>query len=268
MRLISGLALLAGFYPMACAISAKRRTTLRHALAWASVAWAAWTIAALFPGNVVAGYIALVLSACAGIAVLGARRPGVGAWNFVVGGLLAVLLLPVASGLGAPRLEAPHLIFPGAILLVVVINYVPTTEVVAALLAGAALAMEFARVAGVAVPEAVLHAGRLFLALSPWIALWELRRMRPRRDVDRMWLAFRDSYGILWAHRVREQFNRSTASSGREERLGWNGLLPPSESGEQAVITLSALLKRFGTPTESDEALKRTATSDDLNGRA
>jgi len=33
---------------------------------------------------------------CAGVAVLGARRPGMTAWNFVVAGLLAVLLLPVA----------------------------------------------------------------------------------------------------------------------------------------------------------------------------
>jgi hypothetical protein len=42
-------------------------------------------------------YLALCLTGCVGVAVLGARRPGVGAWDFVLLGLLAVLLL-VAGG--------------------------------------------------------------------------------------------------------------------------------------------------------------------------
>ena len=39
------------------------------------------------------------------MAVWGRDGPGVGAWNFVVAGLLAVLLLPVLNGLGELRLE-------------------------------------------------------------------------------------------------------------------------------------------------------------------
>ena len=53
---------------------------------WAGGAWAAWVATTWAPGPL-ATYLALCLSACAGVAVLGARRPGVTAWNFVVAGL-------------------------------------------------------------------------------------------------------------------------------------------------------------------------------------
>ena len=51
-----------------------------------------------------AGYVALALTGCVAVAVLGARRPGAAAWNLVVGGLLVVLLLPLAEGalIGTP----------------------------------------------------------------------------------------------------------------------------------------------------------------------
>src|SRR5271166_2365280 len=105
------LAMLTGFYPLAGAWAANRSTTLRSGLAWAGAAQGAFVIRALAPDSMLAVYIGLCLAACAGIAVLGARRPGVGAWNFVVVGLFAVLLLPVASGFGTPRLEQAHVIF-------------------------------------------------------------------------------------------------------------------------------------------------------------
>ena len=64
---------------------ANRRTTLRHALCWTVAAWAAWAAtvaadAAAVPANPDSlRYVALSLTGCAGVAVLGARRPGVGA---------------------------------------------------------------------------------------------------------------------------------------------------------------------------------------------
>ena len=71
------------------------------------------TATAAWPGSRVAalGYTALSLTGCAGVAVLGARRPGVGPWNFVLLGLLAVMLLPLAEGLlsrGALHLAGPR----------------------------------------------------------------------------------------------------------------------------------------------------------------
>ena len=57
-----------------------------HALIWAVAAWAAWMTAALVDGT--STWVALALTASAGAAVLGARRPGVVPWNFVVAALL------------------------------------------------------------------------------------------------------------------------------------------------------------------------------------
>jgi hypothetical protein len=76
--------LLAGAVPLALAWSATRGRTLRGPLAWASAAWAAWLMVL---GKEALGcdvtdrtgpYLALALTGCAGVAVLGARRPG--AW--------------------------------------------------------------------------------------------------------------------------------------------------------------------------------------------
>src|SRR5437870_10972643 len=102
--------MLTAAFPLVRAWGASRRSTLLQAVYWAWAAWAGWllTFVAAALGDIeesaLGRHLALSLTACAGVAVLGARRPGVTAWNFVVCGLLAVLLLPVAQSLGAPQL--------------------------------------------------------------------------------------------------------------------------------------------------------------------
>src|SRR5262245_64483956 len=92
-----------GFYPVWRAWQANNRTSLNYAVLWAAVAWLAWSwlFAATWAGQDSAiktcRYLALSLTAGASMAVLGARRPGAGAWNFVLLGLLAVMLLPLAE---------------------------------------------------------------------------------------------------------------------------------------------------------------------------
>src|SRR2546423_30545 len=82
-------------------------------------------------------YLALCLTGCAGVAVLGARRPHVGAWNFVVLGLLAVMLLPLLETViaGAPSLDVLRVLFLSATLGVGMLNYLPTRLAPAAVLA-------------------------------------------------------------------------------------------------------------------------------------
>jgi hypothetical protein len=246
MEVLLALAMLSDFYPLARSLAASRGTTLPSALTWLAAARVAWVATVLVPDSLVLPYLALCLSGCAGVAVLGARRPGVAAWNFVVFGLLAVLLLPVASGLGTPRLEPAHFVFLSATLAVVLLNYLPTRAGVAVPLEGAAYALEIARLAGASVPASAILTGRILLTLSPWAAWLALRRRLPSSEVDRLWLGFRDGYGFLWAQRVREQFNRSAASAGWQVRLSWSGLKPTTEHDE-ALATLRALLKRFRT---------------------
>src|SRR5262245_12244832 len=95
---------LTGAYPLWRAWRANRRTSLFQAVHWMIAAWLAWggllileALEGAAPDHPTARYLALGLTGCAGVAVLGARRPGVGAWNFVLAGLLTVILLPLAE---------------------------------------------------------------------------------------------------------------------------------------------------------------------------
>ncbi|HZT82343.1 MAG TPA: hypothetical protein VFA26_19095 [Gemmataceae bacterium] len=260
--MLYALLLLTAAYPLWRAWRANRQTSLTHALAWATAAWAAWVVALAAEGwpaaSALGRYLALALTGCAGVAVLGARRPGVAAWNFVVVGLLAVLLLPVAEGFGKLELGPARVVFLAAALAVAVVNYLPTRLGPAALMLGAGCGLALARL--VLPAEERAAAGWLdplgggLLALSPWAALalgW--RRAEGVPEFDRLWLAFRDRFGLVWGQRMREQFNRAAANAGWPVVLGWGGLRvqagaaePGPAAREEMLATLRAVLKRFG----------------------
>src|SRR5205823_3045479 len=90
-------------------------------------------------------YLALCLTGAAGVAVLGARRPHAGAWNLVVLGLLAIMLLPLGEHLvvGTPPLDGLRAFFLAATLTVGILNYVPTAVAIPALLLGCLSAAEY-----------------------------------------------------------------------------------------------------------------------------
>jgi hypothetical protein len=253
--LLAGLLLLTGIYPLAQALRANRYTTLWQPLLWALLAWAAWTgvawsrVLRLGENEQLVCYGALCLTGCAGIAVLGARRPGVAAWNFVVVGLLAVLLLPVLNGLGEPHLETMHWLFLGVTLAVPILNYLPTRLGLAALLLAAGCGCEMAVLLGVA-PQGVLSVGMGSLGISPWAAMAFFRRGATGTAFDRLWLAYRDRFGFVWGQRMREQFNRAAHHAGWPVALRWDGLHPtapaPAPDSAELLALLRAVLKRFG----------------------
>jgi hypothetical protein len=231
-------------FPLYRALKASRRSTLLQAIYWAWAAWAVWllTFVAAALGDTeesaLGRHLALSLTGCAGVAVLGARRPGVKAWNFVVCGLLAVLLLPIAQGLGRPRLETEYRIFLAVTLLVGLTNYLPTRAGPAALLAGLGCGLAFF--------EVDENAAGVCLALSPWAAMLLLGRRRQGSEADVVWLDFRDRFGVVWGQRVREQMNRAAANAGWPVTLTWHGLeMKENADVRQVVDTLRALLKRF-----------------------
>src|SRR5262249_55111939 len=128
---LCGLVFLSGLYPLWRAGRANRESSLFHAFLWAVGAWTVrgLALAAEFGTPERAfflRYLALCLTGCAAVAVLGARRPGVVAWNFVVLGLLAVLLLPLAEGLltgGRGQLDGVRAVFLAGTVAVGVLNY-------------------------------------------------------------------------------------------------------------------------------------------------
>src|SRR5437764_1451598 len=169
MQAVCGLILLTGAYPLWQVWRVNRRTTLVQAVYWTVFAWAAWVGTLAWPGSGTPSlrYLALSLTGCAGVAVLGARRPVVHAWNFVVLSLLAVLLLPIAESLlGDLQFSEPRLLFLAAVVAVGVLNYLPTRLGLAAAGLGIASGMEIWRLAlpdGGAAPPAAKMVGTWLL---------------------------------------------------------------------------------------------------------
>ena len=256
-----GLLLVTGSYPLLQAWRAARRTTLRHTIAWAATAWLAWCLAAFASAAWPAAdprlsrFFALCLSGCAGVAVLGARRPIVGAWDFVAASLFAVLAWPAAEGWGEPRLNLFNVAFLAAALAVGTLNYLPTRTAAAAVPAGAACALAFCVVVKAVRPELWDPVCIALMAVAPWLGLAAVRRpTRPADAFDREWLAFRDGFGALWALPARDQFNRASANGGWGVVLDWHGLRPTANAPPaEALAGLRGVLKRFG-PREEGES--------------
>jgi len=256
-----------GSYPLWRAWQANRRTSLVHALGWTFAAWLAWLavicLASLGPASsvMVLCYLALCLTGCAGVAVLGARRPGVIAWNFVVLALLAVNLLPLAEGLlrgQSLHVDTFRRVFLAATLAIGILNYLPTRLALAMGFLSIGMALELAGLALLQEPDhggsAFLQTGWLCLALAPW-AGYLTSRQRPdsSSNPDRLWRQFRDRFGAIWGLRLRDQFNRAAAHADWPIFLGWLGLRTlstdaPRQSPEVAKVMelLRALMKRFG----------------------
>lgn len=256
---VIGMVFWMGAYPFGQAWWANRRTSLCYALSWALAAWLAWggvifAVALEITGELDAiRYLALCLTGCAGVAVLGARRPGVEAWNLVVVGLLAVLLLPMAegflTGITVPR-GGVRLFFLGATVAIGILNYLPTRLAPAAILTAYGCGGEFAELMKPHLPENWTMAQGA-LGLVPWVA-WGVARGRPpgTTELDQLWLGFRDRFGLVWGQRLREQFNHSAARAGWPVVLRWHGFqfsagTPPPDA-TLLKTTLLALMKRFG----------------------
>jgi hypothetical protein len=258
---------LSTLYPWGCAWRANRGTTLRHALVWAGLAWLAWAGVLLAAG---CGYegeelnpfrlLALALTGSAGVAVLGARRPGWYAWDLVVLGLLAVLLLPLAEQLlvGAPALGPVRVLFLLGTGLVGGGNYLPTRLGPAAFLLGLSYGQQLYALCVPGPVGLADQASWLGLGLAPWLGWGCLRRRSGASDLDRVWLAFRDRFGLFWSWRLREQFQRAAARAGWTCTLHWRGLewgvscaaTPASACPEAPAVRrlLEALTCRFRLP--------------------
>jgi hypothetical protein len=175
-------------------------------------------------------------------------------------GLLLILLLFHFQGRIADRAvewNLPGTLLLAGILLVAVVNYLATRLAPSALLLAVALTGEGLLLRS----EGTLKQGELVrtiswsaLAAVPWLAYWLLRRRPPGpSEFDRIWLAFRDRFGLVWGQRVREQFNRAAENAGWSLRLRWQGLrilpgatVPDSENQREIVAVLQSMLKRFG----------------------
>ena len=233
---------------------AMRRTALRSACAWVTVATGVWLAAALAaaleprPGSWVAiGHLRLMAATCSLcplIAVLGARWPGARAWNLIVLSLLVIFALPVLQqwllGRTLERqrvgMDGPRFVFYWLVAAVGLLNYLPTRFGLSAGVAALALAAQTIAVGPWEVSSGLVSGLSAVAGLLVSAAAWLAFALRPKPQPagpDAAWLRLRDGWGAVWALRVRDRWNAAAAHYGWPCRIEWSGLRDTTPLPEQ-----------------------------------
>jgi hypothetical protein len=272
---------------------AVRGTALRPALVWAIlglalalVSQAAALTQPLATGRPLAErftYLCVLALLAALGSVLNARTPGGKAWAGLMALLVVVFLIPWledqtrlrrATALTPLHLDAPWTIFYGLIVLVAVTNYLPTRFGLSAAALGILFILEYLALLPTPWPASLRG------VISSWIG-WTLalalefarasaRRAPPARcNCERLWFWFRDNWGVVWALRVLERFNRAAEVSHWPVRLTWFGLVPlsgeaavlPPPSPEELETTFRNLMKRFAESRVLDLVTRQSSSA-------
>jgi hypothetical protein len=244
-----------------------RETTLVPAWWWALAAALAWSTveaAGAFAGTAAwrdsLRLAAVAISFCPVLAVLGAKRPQHAAWTFVVAALWAVVALPAAEALVLQRGQLAIGDVRGWFLWILVaiapINYLPTRQWLAALLLAAGQVIAFSEF--LPLVRRPLFEGQHLVALilaSLSVAAARKPRSSATRKYDRLWLDFRDLFGLFWALRLQERVNAVASTNEWRFVLGWRGFVGRTNSESIAGIdetikrtlrtSLKGLLRRF-----------------------
>ena len=206
-----------------------------------------------------------------------------------MGLLVLVFLIPWLEGIGLSsgggglsrlRLDAPWSWFFGLLALCGAGNYLPTRygPAAAAAMAGLGAGLVGLSFGGLApatraslwtasawgLSAAVAVAGRIG---GGAVAV-------PDEPSRRLWLAFRDHWGAVWALRVAERFNQAAARSGWDVRVGWSGPVPATEetdgggpSPEEVAALLRGLLRRFAEPRATGRPALGPRSADEFGRR-
>ena len=218
-----------------------------------------------------------LLAIAPALAILGAKRPQHGVWQFIVAAFGFVLFLPAtAMSLVRPG-TVPDLHLLGRLLVAAVVlvgwmNHVATgLGPAATLVAVGVLVLGRGFLPGIdteaafppsGAPAAERAAG--LDAVAGWLAaagagLGLLLRRRRRRApaaatfegvVDPVWLSLRDTVGAAWSLRIAERFDQLAAGRGWPCRLGFRGIEAGAAPGDgawqrDARRALGALFRRF-----------------------
>ena len=230
-----------------------RNTTLVPVWRWSVVAgMAVVAVETLSPAASVQQwrFVAATVTVCPAIAMLGAKRPQSGAWQWVVLSLWIVLAMPAveywlrdAADVRLSRLRQAFLF--GLILLS---------------WCNAALGRYGGPATLLAIAQALLFAPHLGWTTAAWndatamaaiVAAnvgigWgrDFGRLSPRRPQElpqqHAWRDFRDLFGLFWSLRLAERFNVDARRAGWPERLGWTGFTATDEDADSETLLTSA----------------------------
>jgi hypothetical protein len=232
-----------------------RGTTLVAAWWWAVIALAAIALGELvlrIPGSPMTlglasrgHYLFAVATFAPTMAIFGAKRPQHFAWQLIVVTLLVVLALPAlestlfAAGPGPLELHAARRWFLAILIAVGVVNYLPTSARPASLAYGLAQICLLAD--HVPLTESrpdwdwqLLGLGMMVIAF--WLLALGAARRERTKGLDRVWLDFRNAYGMVWALRVQDRYNATAAKNGWPVRIGWRGMKGFERDAETATV--------------------------------
>lgn len=260
-----------------------RQTTLDTAIIWSVIAMTACTVvwfvdtafALVKPGaGDLMWYVVSILLLCPPIAVLGAKRPGVRVWNvFILLPLVLVFTWPaLADGRSALRngafeIETPMVLGYFLVLIMGVGNYLGTRSTLVALqvLGGAGLLIFRSTTMFSAELFQFIHfvAVTMLMLGAAQIAVQSDQPTSKDLGYDRVWLDFRDWFGIVWSRRVQERVNDTAAKEKWIARLEHHGFVWDNEASEEQIAetnerinhTMRWLLRRFVDDPWIDERL-------------
>jgi hypothetical protein len=252
------------------ALRRARGTTLVAPLIWTLVSLGAigaeliaWTQAAAVAGIKSADndkwWLLVVTSTfCPLVSLLGAKRPQHRAWQWIVLSFWIVAALPAIQGLvfqPSERLEVPIVwrCFYAALLLLLAVNYLPTRFAPASLLVTIGEAQLLWPYLPLTSAEFLggFWRGITILCVGicgAWLTShFRFRRQRGWRNETaslaawtRVWLDFRDAYGLVWGARVWERIEALLQSNEVPAWLEWTGFRSPALEADRMHAEASA----------------------------
>ncbi len=203
-------------------------------------------------------YIAAILLLAPFVSILGARHPTNKFWSlFVVLPLMFVLGFPLlVTWVGGSLqeefyIQPPILIGFFLVLMMSVGNYFGTSFTLPAILAGSSVVLivvpltttvpSFFPAKEHAFPAAVITHSIAII----WVYLITKRNQYVKYEFayDRLWINFRDLFGIVWAKRVAEQVNQAAEKNHWQVRLELHGFvwLEDKITAEQKAETITGI---------------------------
>lgn len=217
-------------------------------------------------------FAAAMTMLCPAVSLMGAKRPQDQAWNFIVLSLWAILALPAAENFFLNAGQALEIggargWFLWMLIAVGGLNLLATRYWLCSLLIAAGQIV----LLGDSLPLVLFEAGasgslvcQTLIALALLWAMWQSRRRsRAPNPLDRLWLDFRDTFGVMWGLRVLDQVNRTLLPASSE--LTWFGFhhRDAAAVSKDLEVGLRNLLRRFVSAEWIDERLSVTSTSAD-----
>jgi len=168
-----------------------------------------------------------------GMALLGAKRPQDRGWQFIVLSLWLILSLPSLEWLvydGQKELHPARFWFLTLLIVVGLCNGISTRYWLSHLLVATGQWILVAVLFGggpswlTSATGPPLGLAALALAELLWATAWP-RSVGPNAGWDRVWLDFRDAFGVVWALRIAERVNASATMYDWPVALAWRGFV-------------------------------------------